>query len=77
MSNWTEDDYMDPEDERKAELIEAVARAICLTQGEDPDTLDGLRICDANNRPMPLWNWYIEQADAAISVLLKCRSDLT
>lgn len=52
-----------------ATLIEAVARAICLTQGEDPDALDASRYCDAGGQPMPLWNWYGEQAFAAISVV--------
>jgi hypothetical protein len=49
------------------DLIERVSRAICLSQGEDPDALDVMRYCDADNQAMPLWNWYAEQAEAAIS----------
>lgn len=50
-------------------MVERVARAICMSQGEDPETLDVRRICDRENNPLPLWHWYVEQAEAAIKAM--------
>lgn len=46
---------------------EQIARAICLSYGRDPDAPTSiLEMCDAENRPVPMWCLYEEQADAVI-----------
>jgi hypothetical protein len=45
--------------------VEAVARKICLSYGSDPDELASiLEICTADNKPLPRWRLYEEQAEA-------------
>jgi hypothetical protein len=50
---------------------EAVARAICESQGYDPDELAPIgEMCTADNKPVQYWRVYEEQAEAAILSLL-------
>jgi hypothetical protein len=53
------------------ELVEQVARAICIKDGRDPDGADIMVICDKNNNPLPLWQYYDDLARAAILATLK------
>lgn len=50
-------------------LREKVARAICSARGGDPDELDAACICDAKNQALPLWQYWEEEADAALDVV--------
>ena len=50
-------------------MIEALARAICLSEGQDPDAKNISVFCDHDNRPLPIWMAFEEQAQAALSVL--------
>ena len=52
-------------------LIEAVARAMCESMGIDPDGLDRMVICDKENNPLPLWQYYDDVAAAAILATLR------
>jgi len=52
--------------------VEKAARVLCVEDGQrDPDELDAMFICDANNRALPAWRWYEDQARAAIIAALK------
>ena len=50
-------------------MIEALARAICLSEGQDPDAKNISVFCDHDNRPLPIWMAFEEQAQAALSAL--------
>lgn len=52
------------------EMVEMVARAICISAGRDPDGFDVMFICGPNNEPVPCWEGYVEEAQAAIPVCL-------
>jgi hypothetical protein len=52
-------------------LIEAVARAMCESMAIDPDDIDPMVICDKENNPLPLWQYYDDVAAAAILATLK------
>lgn len=50
--------------------VEAVARAICLVHGQDPDEFAPLtEICSAENQPELWWRFYEEDAHAALSAI--------
>lgn len=51
-------------------IREAVARAICAANRADPDEIDELR--DGYGLPvyMPMWQHYLDDADAALAVAL-------
>jgi hypothetical protein len=51
-----------------AETVEAVARTLCLSYGRDPDEMTSImEMCDADNRPVPVWRVYEEQAEAVLA----------
>ena len=51
--------------------LEAAAKAIAASYGEDPDDFASLLdICGPNNEPLPTWHKYTEQATAAITAYL-------
>jgi hypothetical protein len=50
-----------------AELIERVARAICLVRYNDPDR--PMPICEENSDGPPIWTTYTQHARAAIEVI--------
>ncbi len=53
------------------ELIENVARELCLSYGQDPDVYASLcDICGPNNEPLPQWHIYTEQAETAVYTIL-------
>jgi Lar family restriction alleviation protein len=46
---------------------EDIARTICLSYGRDPDEMTSiLEMCDEDNRPVPVWMVYLEQAAAVL-----------
>jgi hypothetical protein len=48
--------------------VDQVARTIALSYGRDPDALtEWTEMCDANNRPVPIWRVYEEQAEALLA----------
>lgn len=48
--------------------VEDVARTICLSYGRDPDDMTSiLEMCTADNKPVPVWRVYEEQAEAVIA----------
>ena len=51
------------------QLVERVARALATVDGQDPDGLDASFICDANNRPLPIWMGFEEEARAALKAM--------
>jgi len=51
----------------REKAIEAMARAICIARGADPDSLDLL--CGADNEPWPLWMSWVDEAAAALDAL--------
>ena len=51
------------------ELRELIARACCIEEGRDPDSLDAAFICDRDNNPLPAWEWYATTADAILAAL--------
>lgn len=56
--------------ERRAALVEKVARAICLRNGIDPDDALPEEIREGNG-PWPYWEMFIGDATAAITVALE------
>jgi hypothetical protein len=60
------------------ELIEKVARELCLSYGQDPDVYASLcDICGPNNEPLPQWQIYTEQAETATSTILAALQEPT
>lgn len=52
------------------ELVEKVARAICLSQGHDPDDFAPRGVmCTADNEQVTWWHVFTEEAEAAISAI--------
>ena len=50
---------------------EAVARAICLVQGYDPDDIDtqqSIRTVDKDGQRLPMWESFTEEADAVLAL---------
>lgn len=47
-------------------MVERVARAICVSDGRDPDGHDIMFICGPNNEPLPCWHGYVDLAEAAL-----------
>jgi hypothetical protein len=51
-------------------IVEVMARAICLSHGEHPDSDAPVsHICGPNNEVQPWWEFYREQAEAALTAL--------
>lgn len=47
---------------------ERIARVLALSYGRDPDDLTQMtEMCDADNRPVPIWRVYEEQAEALLA----------
>jgi hypothetical protein len=47
---------------------EDIARVICLSYGRDPNQLTSvMEMCTADNKPVPIWMVYEEQADAILA----------
>lgn len=60
------------------ELIEKVARELCLSYGQDPDVYASLcDICGPNNEPLPQWQIYTEQAETSTSTILAALQEPT
>jgi hypothetical protein len=57
----------------KAELVEAMARAMCTYQDQDPDRV--LESMDKNRQPVIMWTHWKGEADAALSVLRQWLAD--
>ncbi len=56
-------------EDQKLPSSETIARAIAKSQGHDPDDLaPSLLMCTADNRQVPWWKVFEEQADACLSV---------
>ena len=51
----------------KAELVEAMARAMCVYQDQDPDRV--LESMDKDRQPVIMWTHWKGEADAALSVV--------
>ncbi|MCW5606000.1 MAG: hypothetical protein KIT18_15775, partial [Burkholderiales bacterium] len=51
------------------DIIEKISRTLCEVDGRDPDGEDIMLICDAENRPLPLWRLYIEPAEAVYRLM--------
>ena len=49
----------------KAELVEAMARAMCVYQDQDPDRV--LESMDRHRRPVIMWTHWKGEADAALA----------
>ncbi len=47
-------------------LVEKVARAICLEDGQDPDAMDAAIVCDIDSNPLPTWQAYEDKSRAAL-----------
>lgn len=60
------------------ELIEKVARELCLSYGRDPDVYASLcDICGPNNEPLLQWHIYTEQAETASATILAALQEPT
>jgi hypothetical protein len=57
----------------KAELVEAMARAMCTYQDQDPDRV--LESMDKHRQPVIMWTHWKGEADAALSVLRQWLAD--
>ncbi len=51
----------------REELVEAMARAMCVYQDQDPDRV--LESMDKHRRPVIMWTHWKGEADAALSVV--------
>ena len=51
------------------DMVERVARALCIEDGRDPDSLDKLFMCDKNDNPLPAWMWWEDHARAVLKLL--------
>jgi hypothetical protein len=57
-------------DEHRKACIEAMARSLCISHGnDDPDALNVMQICDENNVPLPLWILFEEESGEAFDSL--------
>jgi len=57
----------------REELVEAMARAMCTYQDQDPDRV--LESMDKHRQPVIMWTHWKGEADAALSVLRQWLAD--
>ena len=58
-----------PAADQVPDMVERVARALCVDSGDDPDDLDNSRICKTDGTPLPLWAAYEGAAIAALQAV--------